>query len=67
MEAFRKSLTRYVIIHVVIVTAQIGIVFMLIITPANAAAWTTLYGLFGVSALIKIFFSEIDQWFGRTS
>ncbi len=67
VERFRKSLTRYVIIHAVMVIAQISIVFMLIITPANAMAWTLLYGMFGISALIKIFYSEIDAWFGRTS
>lgn len=63
---FRRSLMRYAAVHAAVVIMLAACVFKLIVTPSDGIVWACLYTMLGVSLGLNIFWSEIDQWFGRT-
>ncbi len=63
---FQRSLIRYAVVHTAVVISMTACVFKLIVTPSDGIAWACLYTMLGVSLGLNIFWSEIDQWFGRT-
>ncbi len=62
--AFVSGTIRYILMHGVLVVLEIGFVFQLTITPTSSFWWAWLYGVLVISALIKIFYSEINRCFG---